>query len=67
MLVFVFVFLTGVILFGVVIYYLEQGQFAVTEAHPDGVYLRVTVDGRGLEVRQSDRQAYRQALRRVTD
>lgn len=56
MLVFVFVFLTGVVLFGVVIFYLEQGQFAVTEDHPEGVYLRATVDGKGLEVRtDSDR------------
>ena len=51
---FIFVFLTGVVLFGVVIFYLEQGQFAVTEDHPDGVYLRATTDGKGLEVRWVD-------------
>ncbi len=51
MLVFIFVFLTGVVLFGVVMFYLEQGQFEVTEAHPDGVYMRTTYDGKGTEVR----------------
>ena len=56
MLVFAFVFLTGVVLFGVVIFYLEQGQFTVTEEYPEGVYLRATVDGKGLEVHtDSDR------------